>query len=233
MQSVIDYVEANQGRFLEELKEFLRIPSISTDSRHRDDIQRAAQFLVKQFEQIGLTRAEIFSTDGHPLVYAERIEDPSLPTILIYGHYDVQPVDPIELWESPPFEPAVRDGELYARGAADDKGQLFIHLKSVEAFLRTGTPLPVNVKYLIEGEEEIGSPNLDPFVRAHKDLIDADAVVISDTAMFARDIPSICYGLRGLAYLEIELVGPERDLHSGSFGGAVANPAFELARLLA
>lgn len=233
MQPVIDYVEANQDRFLEELKEFLRIPSISTDSRHQEDIQRAAQFLMKQFKQIGATRAEIYSTDGHPIVYAERIEDPGLPTTLIYGHYDVQPVDPIELWESPPFEPALRDGELYARGAADDKGQLFIHLKSVEAFVETGTRLPVNVKYLIEGEEEIGSPHLDPFVRSHKALIDSEVVVISDTAMFARGVPSICYGLRGLAYLEVELIGPERDLHSGSFGGAVANPAFELARLLA
>lgn len=233
MEPVINYIKANQDEFLEELKEFLRIPSVSTDSTHRDDIQRAAKFLLEQFEKSGATRAEIFPTDGHPIVYAERITDPKLPTILFYGHYDVQPVDPIELWESPPFEPAVRDGELYARGSADDKGQLFIHLKSVEAFLRTGTQLPVNVKYLIEGEEEIGSPHLDPFVRSRKELLQADVVVISDTAMFARGVPSICYGLRGLAYLEVEFTGPKRDLHSGSFGGAVANPAFELARLLA
>ena len=233
MQGVIDYIEQNRERYLEELNEFLRIPSISNDPERKTDVQRAAEFVVSQLKAAQMTRVEIFQTPGHPIVYGERIEDPSKPTVLIYAHYDVQPVDPLELWITPPFEPDIRDNQLYARGSADDKGQMMIHFKSAEAFMQVEGKLPVNVKFLIEGEEEIGSSNLDDFIRSHVSLLKADTVAISDTAMFARGVPSICYGLRGLAYMEIELIGPNSDLHSGSFGGPVDNPANVLARILA
>lgn len=233
MNEVIEYIEKNQDRYLEELNEFLRIPSVSTDPGHTEDVRKAAEFVAGQLKSAGMSRVEVFSTKGHPIVYGEHIVDEDKPTLLVYGHYDVQPVDPIELWESGPFEPTVKDGELYARGAADDKGQLFIHVKSVEAFSQTQKALPVNVKYLIEGEEEIGSPHLDSFIEKNQDLLQCDVVMISDTTMFAREVPSICYGLRGLVYFQIDVQGARTDLHSGSFGGTVGNPGFELAQLLA
>ena len=233
MKDVIDYIERNQERYLEELSEFLKIPSVSTDPDAKQAMAEAAQFVARQLQAAGMEKVDIFPTDGHPIVYGQQATDPEKPTVLVYGHYDVQPVDPIELWESGPFEPTIRQGELYARGAADDKGQVFIHFKSAEAFMKTGHPLPVNIKYLIEGEEEIGSPNLDQFIEKNQDLLKADVVMVSDTAMFARGVPSICYALRGLVYFQLDLEGASTDLHSGSFGGAVVNPAFELARILA
>ena len=233
MKDVIAYIEQNRERYLEELKEFLRIPSVSTDPTRRPDVRKAAEFVVDQLKKAAITKVEMVHTDGHPIVYGEHVESESKPTVLVYGHYDVQPVDPLELWESGPFEPTIRDGELYARGAADDKGQLFIHFKSAEAFVKTRGQLPVNIKYLIEGEEEVGSPHLDSFIESHRELLKADAVMISDTAMFARGIPSIGYGLRGLVYCQIDVDGPKQDLHSGSFGGTVANPAFVLSQILA
>lgn len=233
MNDVIKHIEQNQDRYLEELKAFLRIPSVSTDPERKDDLKKAADFVADQLKKAGMRKVQIFPTDGHPLVYGERVEDAGKPTVLVYGHYDVQPVDPIELWESGPFEPTIRDGELYARGAADDKGQILIHFKSAEAYMQTRKALPVNMKYLIEGEEEVGSTHLDEFIESHKDLLKADVVMISDTTMFARGVPSICYGLRGLVYFQIDVRGAKQDLHSGSFGGTVANPAFVLAEMLA
>ena len=232
MKSVIEYIEKNHDRYLEELKEFLKIPSVSTDASHAQDVKNAAEYVGQQLQKAGMERVEIFPTPGHPIVYGERITNEEKPTVLVYGHYDVQPVDPIELWQSPPFEPTVRDGELYARGAADDKGQMFIHFKSAEAYIECGKQLPVNIKYLIEGEEEIGSPNLNSFIDSHSDLLKADVVMVSDTTMFARGVPSICYGLRGLVYFQIDVSAASTDLHSGSFGGVVANPAFELSTIL-
>jgi len=233
MKEVIEYIERNRERYLEELNEFLKIPSISTDPKNREDVVEAAEFVARQLKASGMEKVEISATEGHPIVFGEQITDPDQPTVLVYGHYDVQPVDPIELWESGPFEPTVRQGELYARGAADDKGQLFIHFKSAEAFVKTGQRLPVNIKYLIEGEEEIGSPHLDQFIEENQELLGADVAMVSDTAMFARGVPSICYALRGLAYFQLDLEGASTDLHSGSFGGAVVNPAFELSKILA
>ncbi len=233
MNETIAYLDKNQSRFLNELKEFLRIPSVSTDPARKADMKAAAEFVAGQLRQAGMTTVEILRTGGHPAVFGQRIEDPSKPTILVYGHYDVQPVDPIDLWDSGPFEPAIRDGRLYARGSADDKGQVMIHFKSCEAFVKTAGSLPVNVKFLVEGEEEIGSPNLEPLIEEKKDLLAADVVLISDTTMFAKGVPSICYGLRGLAYIQIDVRGPAQDLHSGSFGGPVTNPAFALAKILA
>ncbi|MGH9340660.1 MAG: dipeptidase [Acidobacteriota bacterium] len=233
MNEVIRYIEENRERYLDELNQFLRIPSISTDSSKKEDVWQAAEFVADQLRRAGMQRVNIFPTEGHPIVYGERIEKPDSPTLLVYGHYDVQPVDPVELWQSGPFEPTVRNGELYARGAVDDKGQVFIHFKSAEAFIASRKELPINLKYLIEGEEEIGSPHLDSFIQENRDLLKADTVMISDTAMFARGIPSICYGLRGLVYFQIDVQGPRQDLHSGSFGGPVANPAFVLSEILA
>jgi len=233
MKDVISYIDSNHDRYLKELKEFLKIPSISTDPSYAKDVNAAAEYVAQQLKKAGMSHVNIFSTPGHPVVYGEHITDKKRPTLLVYGHYDVQPVDPVALWESPPFEPTVRNGELYARGAADDKGQMFIHFKSAEAYIKCGKQLPVNIKYLIEGEEEIGSPNLDSFIADHKDLLMVDAVMVSDTTMFAREIPSICYGLRGLVYFQIDASVASGDLHSGSFGGAVGNPAFELSNILA
>ena len=232
MKKIIEYIQENHDRYIGELTEFLRIPSVSTDPEHNEAVKTAAEFVARQLQEAGMTTVEIFPTEGHPIVYAERLVEKAKPTLLVYGHYDVQPVDPIELWESAPFEPTIRNGELYARGAADDKGQVFIHFKSAEAFLNTSGQLPVNIKYLIEGEEEIGSPHLDPFIETHQDLLKADVAMVSDTAMFAHGVPSICYGLRGLAYFQLDLQGAHTDLHSGSFGGAVVNPAFELSKIL-
>ena len=233
MQDVIEYIEKNHDRYLEELCEFLRIPSISTDPANKQEVRKAAEFVRDQLKEAGLAKVEIFPTQGHPIVYAEQVVEKGKPTVLIYGHYDVQPVDPLGLWESAPFEPTIRNGELYARGAADDKGQVFIHFKSAEAFMNTRKQLPVNIKFLIEGEEEIGSPFLDPFIETHQDLLKADVVMISDTTMFARGVPSLCYGLRGLVYFQLDLQGANTDLHSGSFGGTVVNPGFELSKMLA
>jgi acetylornithine deacetylase/succinyl-diaminopimelate desuccinylase-like protein len=233
MENVIAHIERNSERYLEELKEFLRIPSISTDMSRKEDMGRAAEFVARQLRRAGISKVEICPTSGHPVVVGEHVPDPSRPTVLVYGHYDVQPVDPVDLWETGPFEPTVRKGEIYARGSADDKGQVMIHFKSAEAFKEAGRPLPVNLKYLIEGEEEIGSPNLDDFIERNLSRLKCDTVLISDTTMFARGVPSICYGLRGLAYLEIHVQGPNRDLHSGSFGGPVHNPAEVLAVMLA
>ncbi len=232
MKKIIEYIQENHDRYIGELTEFLRIPSVSTDPEHNEAVKTAAEFVARQLQEAGMTTVEIFPTEGHPIVYAERLVEEAKPTLLVYGHYDVQPVDPIELWESAPFEPTIRNGELYARGAADDKGQVFIHFKSAEAFLNTNRQLPVNIKYLIEGEEEIGSPHLDPFIETHQDLLKADVAMVSDTAMFAHGVPSICYGLRGLAYFQLDLQGAHTDLHSGSFGGTVVNPAFELSKIL-
>jgi acetylornithine deacetylase/succinyl-diaminopimelate desuccinylase-like protein len=220
-------------RHLDQLFELLRIPSVSTDKNRIDDMHRAAAWVRDRLRHAGCTRAEIHRTEGHPIVYGEWRGAAGQPTLLVYGHYDVQPEDPAALWKSPPFEPTVRDGRIYARGATDDKGQFVIHVNALEAHLQTSGSCPVNVKFLIEGEEEIGSPHLVPFVEANRKLLDCDAVVVSDTAMLARNVPSICHGLRGLAYLQVDVRGSSTDLHSGSFGGAVINPAFALVQMLA
>jgi len=232
MSTVQDYIDNNIETFKEELFQLLRIESVSTDSTKKNDVRKAAKFLSGHLEEVGLDDVTLHDTDGHPIVTAQKIVDPDLPTVLIYGHYDVQPPDPEELWETPPFEPTVKDGRVYARGSSDDKGQSFTHVKSVAAYLQTDTDLPVNVKFILEGEEEIGSPNLIPFIKEHKDLLSCDMVLISDTAMFGEDQPSITYGLRGLAYMEVHVTGPNRDLHSGVFGGAVENPANALANII-
>ena len=232
LQAIEDYIHNTKEASLEELYEFLRIPSISTDSRYKDDIDRCAQFLKGYLDGIGLEKTTIYETKGHPIVYGEWCGAPDKPTVLLYGHYDVQPPDPLELCQSPPFQPECRDGQIYARGVSDDKGQVFCHLKSIQAFLSEHGELPVNIKILIEGEEEIGSPNLTPFVEAHTDLLKADTVLISDMPMFAEDRPSLCLSLRGLVYMELEAVGANQDLHSGQHGGPVPNPIHALANLI-
>ncbi len=234
MSELFDYIDKNKDRFESELFELLRIPSVSTDSSHKEDVHKAAKFLSDHLKEIGLKDVEICETKGNPIVLAKNLEaGPDKPTVLIYGHYDVQPPDPLDLWTSPPFEPVVKDGKVYARGASDDKGQAFLHVKAIEAWLKTGGDLPVNVKLLLEGEEEIGSPNLVPFLKERKEELACDMVLVSDTAMFAKDTPSITYGLRGLAYMELEVFGPDRDLHSGVYGGAVVNPLNALCRMVA
>jgi acetylornithine deacetylase/succinyl-diaminopimelate desuccinylase-like protein len=233
MDNVIDFINVNRDRYLDELKALLAIPSISALPQHAADVKRCAEWCADEMRRIGLQQVRLIDTPGNPVVYGDWLGAAGAPTILFYGHYDVQPVDPVELWQSPPFEATVRDGEIYARGAADDKGQVFMHLKATEAHLKRGGRLPVNIKFILEGEEEVGSVNLDDFVRGHRAELGADVVVISDSPMFARGIPSICYGLRGLVYCQIDLRGSSTDLHSGSFGGAVANPAMVLAQLLA
>jgi succinyl-diaminopimelate desuccinylase len=231
MKAVDAYLDANARRFESELIDLLRIPSVSTDPEHAGDVRRAADFVAKDLGNIGL-EAEVIPTAGHPIVYGEWLGAAGAPTVLVYGHYDVQPPDPLDLWTSPPFEPTVRNGNLFARGATDDKGQMMTHVKSVEAWMKTEGRLPVNVKFLIEGEEEIGSEHLAPFVRAEAARLAADYCVISDTCQFAAGVPAITYGLKGIVYYEVRLRGPARDLHSGSFGGSVANPANALARML-
>jgi acetylornithine deacetylase/succinyl-diaminopimelate desuccinylase-like protein len=231
--AVIDFINLNRDRFVEELKGYLAIPSVSALPEHAGDVRRCAEWTRSELERVGMQNARLIETPGHPIVYADWLDAPGAPTILFYGHYDVQPVDPLELWTSPPFEATVRDGELYARGAADDKGQVFMHLKAIGAHLSQTGRLPCNIKVIIEGEEEVGSSHLDDFVRAHKSELAADVVVISDSGMFDRGVPSICYALRGLAYFQLDLRGTSTDLHSGSFGGAVANPAMVLAQVLA
>jgi acetylornithine deacetylase/succinyl-diaminopimelate desuccinylase-like protein len=233
MKAIATYLRQNRKRHLAELEEFLRIPSVSTDPARKADVKRAAKWIAKRLKTAGCKKAEVIKTAGHPIVYGEWMGAPGSPTILVYGHYDVQPVDPLEKWKTPPFEPTIRGGKLYARGASDDKGQLILHAYALEAHLKNSGSCPVNVKFLLEGEEEIGSPNLEPFIKKNKSLLACDAVVVSDTAMFAKGVPSICYGLRGLAFLEITLKGTKGDLHSGSFGGSVVNPAIALVEMLA
>src|SRR5215467_13456399 len=233
MTSVIDFIHTNRDRYVQELKQYLAIPSISAMPQHAGDVKRCAEWTADEMRRVGLENVRLVATAGNPVAYGDWLHAPGAPTILFYGHYDVQPVDPINLWESPPFEATIRDGEIYARGAADDKGQVFMHLKAVEAHLKQNSKLPVNIKFMLEGEEEVGSEHLDDFVRSHKSDLAADVVIISDSPMFARGVPSICYGLRGLVYYQIDLRGSSTDLHSGSFGGAVSNPAFVLAQMLA
>jgi acetylornithine deacetylase/succinyl-diaminopimelate desuccinylase-like protein len=233
MSAVLKYLKQNEKKHLEQLKELLAIPSISTDKKHAGTVRRAATWVQRRLEAVGCTRAEIIDTPGHPIVYGEWLGAPERPTVLVYGHYDVQPVDPEKEWNTPPFKPTVRKGRIYARGASDDKGQFITHVNALGAHLNNGGTCPVNVKFLIEGEEEIGSPNLESFLRKSRSRLACDAVVVSDTAMLAKGVPSLCYGLRGLAYLEITVTGSSRDLHSGSFGGAVVNPANALVQMLA
>ena len=232
MQAWKDYQLANKDRFLQELLELLRIPSISARSEHKDDMWKCAEKMKQYLMEAGADRAELYATEGHPVLYAEKIIDPAKPTVLVYGHYDVQPADPLELWHSGPFEPVIKDGKIYARGACDDKGQVYMHVKALEMMLQTNT-LTTNIKFCIEGEEEVGSPNLAKFVKTHKDLLKADVILISDTAMISLDTPSIDIGVRGLSYIEVEVTGPNRDLHSGVYGGAVANPITMLAKMIA
>jgi acetylornithine deacetylase/succinyl-diaminopimelate desuccinylase-like protein len=240
MTKVIDFIHTNRDRYVQELKQYLAIPSISALPEHAGDVKRCAEWTADEMRRVGLENVRLASTAGNPIVYGEWLHAaPSTgsgqgaPTILFYGHYDVQPVDPVNLWESPPFEATVRDGEIYARGAADDKGQVFMHFKAIEAHLKQTSKLPVNLKVIIEGEEEVGSVNLDKFVHENHDLLKADVVVISDSAMFDRGVPSICYSLRGLVYFQIDVRGTSSDLHSGVFGGAVVNPNMALAQMLA
>jgi acetylornithine deacetylase/succinyl-diaminopimelate desuccinylase-like protein len=231
MQNVQQYIASNKDRFVSELMDMLRIPSISADSKYKADVARCAEFVKASLLQAGATKAEICPTEGHPIVYGEKIIDASLPTVLVYGHYDVQPPDPLDLWHSPPFEPVIKDGKIYARGACDDKGQMFMHVKAFEAMEKNGA-LPCNIKFLIEGEEEVGSDHLGAFVKANKEKLKADVILISDTSMIANDVPSITVGLRGLSYVEVEVTGPNRDLHSGVYGGAVPNPIQVLAQMI-
>jgi acetylornithine deacetylase/succinyl-diaminopimelate desuccinylase-like protein len=232
MNNVIDFINTNRDRYVEELKSYLAIPSISALPQHQADVRRCAEWTADEMRRIGMQNVRLIETPGNPVVYGDWLGAEGAPTILFYGHYDVQPVDPLNLWESPPFEADVRDGEIYARGAADDKGQVFMHFKAIEAHLKQNGRLPVNLRVILEGEEEVGSANLDNFVKGHKEELAADVVVISDSTMFDRGVPSITYGLRGLVYFQIDLRGTRSDLHSGSFGGAVANPALVLAQIL-
>jgi acetylornithine deacetylase/succinyl-diaminopimelate desuccinylase-like protein len=233
MTDILSFIDQNKSRYEEELKAFLRIPSISTSHEHRGEVRRCAEFVRDELSRIGLNEVKIYETPGHPIVYGERMDGgKAAPIVLFYGHYDVQPVDPIDLWTNPPFEPTIIGDNIYARGSVDDKGQVWMQLKAIEAHLLTSGTLPVNVKVIIEGEEEIGSPNLDTFLSMHKDLLACDTVLISDTPMFGYDQPSLCYGLRGLCYMQVEVTGPNRDLHSGFFGGAVENPINALAVMI-
>jgi acetylornithine deacetylase/succinyl-diaminopimelate desuccinylase-like protein len=230
--AVAEYLQTHHARFLTELQALLRIPSVSADPAYQPAMQQAAEFVHQQFQQMGLT-TEIVPTAGHPIVSAEWLGKPGAPTVLVYGHYDVQPPDPLDLWTTPPFEPTIRDGKLYARGATDDKGQFFTHLKAAEAWLKATGELPVNLKFVIEGEEEVGGTNLDGFLADNKQKLACDVAVISDTSQYAPGVPAITYGLRGIIACEVTLTGPKRDLHSGIFGGAVTNPVNTLCRLVA
>ena len=227
-----EYIDTHRERFLNELLDLLRIPSISARTEHQQDMLSCAEAVKKSLLEAGADKAEVISTAGHPIVYGEKIIDPSLPTVLVYGQYDVQPADPLELWHSGPFDPVIKDGKIFARGACDDKGQFYMHVKALEIMVKTNS-LKTNIKFCIEGEEEIGSPNLAKFVINNRDLLSADVVLISDTAMISMDTPSIDTGVRGLSYIEVEVTGPNRDLHSGVYGGAVANPATILAKMIA
>ncbi|MDA8195083.1 MAG: dipeptidase [Thermaerobacter sp.] len=233
LDAALQYVRAHRDRHLQELREFLGIASVSAISSHAGDVRQAAQWLKHRLLSAGFSTVRVEETGGHPVVVATNPGHPDRPTVLVYGHYDVQPVDPLPAWRHPPFEPAIVDGALYARGASDDKGQVFMHVIAAEAWLRTGNELPVNLIFLLEGEEEIGSPHLGNYIASRQDLLRADLAVISDTPMYAEGVPAICYGLRGLAALELTVAGPKQDLHSGIFGGTVANPAHALATLIA
>lgn len=226
------YQEKNKDRFLDELLELLRIPSVSARNENKSDMITCAEAVQKRLIEAGAENVQIIPTKGHPVVYGEKLVNTTLPTVLVYGHYDVQPPDPLELWHSGPFEPVIKDGKIFARGACDDKGQFYMHIKAMEMMTKTDT-LPVNIKFLIEGEEEIGSAHLETFLAEHKDLLKADVVLISDTSMLSLDTPSMDVGVRGLSYVEIEVTGPNRDLHSGVYGGAVANPITILAQMIA
>ena len=232
-----DFLSANKDRFLDELFDLLRIPSISADPAYKEDVIRCAESVADHLRKAGADRVEIMQTPGYPVVYGERIVDPALPTVLVYGHYDVQPPDPLDLWTSPAFEPVIRktelhpEGAIFARGACDDKGQMFMHVKALEAMVQSGDQ-PVNLKFVIEGEEEVGSDHLDDFLEQNKDLLAADVVLVSDTGIIANDIPSITTGLRGLSYVEVKVIGPNRDLHSGLYGGAAPNPINILCELV-
>jgi len=238
MQAVQQYIAANRERFLEELLDLLRIPSVSADPAYAGDVRRTAEAVADHLRRIGIENVEVVPTAGHPIVYGDKIIDPAKPTVMVYGHYDVQPPDPLELWESPPFEPVIKktdihpDGAIFARGSCDDKGQMFMHVKAVEAMLAANA-LPCNVKFMIEGEEEVGSAHLGDFLRTQRERLSCDVILISDTSIIANDTPSITTGLRGLSYLEVEVVGANRDLHSGVYGGAVANPINVLCEMIA
>ena len=233
MQRVADFIGKNNERYVKELREFCAIPSVSTKSEHKPDIERCARWVADHMKKIGLENIEIIPTKGHPIVYADWLHAPGKPTLLLYGHYDVQPAEPLDLWISPPWELTLRDGNLYARGVVDDKGQVFIHFKAIEAFLAETGKLPVNLKLVIEGEEEVGSENIYRFLQVERKRLACDALLVSDTTMLGPGIPSVCYGLRGLCYFEVELTGPTTDLHSGSFGGAVPNPITVLCEMMA
>jgi acetylornithine deacetylase/succinyl-diaminopimelate desuccinylase-like protein len=233
MDALDRYLEEHRARFLENLKAVLRIPSVSAQPQHKADVRRCAEHIAAHLKQIGMTRAEVVDTAGHPVVYAEWLGVPGKPTALLYGHYDVQPPDPLELWKTPPFEPVERDGKLYARGACDDKGQVYMHLSAIEAHLAVNQKLPINLKLVIEGEEEAGSESLEAFLTSRRKELDADLILVSDTSMLGPDQPALTYALRGILYTQIEVVGPTRDLHSGEFGGSVMNPANALAGILA
>ena len=232
MQNILNYLRTHRQQHLAQLFELTRFPSVSTAVEHKDDVAQCARFLADHVQSIGMTRVEVMPTKRHPVVYAEWLEASNAPTILIYGHYDVQPPEPLELWNSPPFEPQIRAGEIYARGISDDKGQLFAYLKAIEAYFQEDGALPINIKLLFEGEEEIGSENLHTFVQEHTELLKADAILLSDTSMFAPGLPTVCYGTRGLVHCQIDLETAATDLHSGSFGGIVANPIQILANIL-
>jgi acetylornithine deacetylase/succinyl-diaminopimelate desuccinylase-like protein len=238
MNNIKSYLEENKQRFLDELIELLKIPSISADSAYKNDVIKTAEFVANSLSKAGCDAVEICKTEGHPIVYGEKIIDPNLPTVLVYGHYDVQPPDPLELWDSPPFEPVIKatethpEGAIFARGACDDKGQFYMHVKALE-YMTAKNELPCNVKFMIEGEEEVGSNSLAGFVKNNQDKLANDVILISDTGMIAKDIPSITTGLRGLSYVEVEVTGPNRDLHSGLYGGAVANPINVLTKMIA
>lgn len=229
---MLNYIEKNRDRFLNELLDLLRIPSVSADSKFKNDMLKAAEYVRDRISEAGADSAEIYETAGHPVVYGEKIIDAALPTVLIYGHYDVQPADPYELWNSPPFEPVIKNERIYARGSCDDKGQFYMHIKALETMLATDS-LTCNVKIMIEGEEEIGSSHLGAFVQEHREMLKCDTILISDTSIIANDVPSIETGLRGLTYVEVEVVGANRDLHSGVYGGGVANPINVLCEMIA
>lgn len=232
-QATDAFVQENRDRLLSELKEFIRIPSISTLPEHAGDVRRAAEFVAESLRRAGMENIEIIPTERHPLVYADWMHAPGKPTVLCYGHYDVQPADPLELWLTPPFEPTERDGNLYARGAVDDKGQMYMHVKAIEALRAANGTLPVNVKFLVEGEEEVGGASISKYVAANPEKLEADVALVSDTAMYAEGMPTLCIGLRGLVYMEVEATGPARDLHSGLYGGAAPNAVYGLIELLA
>jgi acetylornithine deacetylase/succinyl-diaminopimelate desuccinylase-like protein len=231
-QSWKTYQEKNKDRFLNEMLDLLRIPSISAKTEHKEDMQKCAEAVKNSLLAAGCDKAEVMTTDGHPLVFGEKIIDPSKPTVLVYGHYDVQPPEPLELWTNPPFEPTIVDGKIFARGSADDKGQFYMHVKAMETLVKTNT-MTTNIKFLIEGEEEVGSPSLGKFVAAHKDLLKTDVILISDSSLLSMENPSLDIGMRGLSYIQLEVTGANRDLHSGTYGGAVANPITILAKMIA